>query len=179
MTYSKIKDYFIQRKQWIIIVCILCLISLFFKKCIYDYYEIVWTVKDELSAIEGVDHVTISANEDVIIEEMVAHLYLKNNGEIILYDVQRGCQFGSGGVVIWKIGPYNFIDGDYKCIANNFKNGVLPVKEYLRLNEKNLYCHKLPKEIKNIKELVASYNDIIYVLDSICNNPKIDSLSYK
>jgi len=155
--------------------------NLWFQKCTYEYNKDLWIIEESLNSIEEIDHITTFANRDLALEEIGAYIYLRNKGKLVIYDIYLNLGF----LRVWEIGPYDFTDTDCQCkgLSETNKNEYVSLRYGIDIQGDNLLGHKLSRKIKTIRDLVISYDEIITVLDTMCQydkiKPEIDSLQHK
>ena len=174
---------FLYQKNLALLAFLLFVVTcyLWYQKYTYDYYKDLWIIEESLNSIEEIDHITTFANRDLVLEEIGANIYLRNKGKLVIYDIYLNLGF----LRVWEIGPYDFTDKDCQCkgLSETNKNEYVSLRYGIDIHGDNLLGHKLSRNIKTIRDLVISYDEIITVLDTMCQydkiKPKIDSLQHK
>ncbi len=154
-----------------LLISIAVVLFLYLGYWIWDYEKYLRIVEAELNSIENVDHITIDANRDTVLEEILADIYLKNKGEISIFNANSEFRFGW----VTKIGRYSAYEQcDCSCNTKEILGNGLSVEYPSSIFDgKVLYGHTLSKEVKNTKDLVECYDEILFVLDSVCNAKEV------
>jgi hypothetical protein len=180
-TFKLIEILYKRRITLITLIVFVLACCIWYKKCEYDYNKDLWIIEESLKSIEEIDSVSMFANRDIVLEEIGAYIYLRNKGKLVIYDIGLNLEF----LRAWEIGPYDFTDKDCQCKGFNEtdKNDYFSPKYGIDIYGNNLLGHKLSRDIRNIRDLVISYDEIITVLDTMFRyqkiKPEIDSLQHK
>jgi len=76
---------------------------------LWNYYGELRIVKAELNDLENVEVVSITGHHDITLEEITAHINIKNKGDLIIYGLKPNYQFEyKKSITLVQIGNYNF-----------------------------------------------------------------------
>ncbi len=136
----------------------------------WHYYKELRTVRDELNNLEGVEVIGIAGHHDITLEEIHATINIEGKGLMSIYGLKPNYQFEyKNNISLWKLGDYTF--DKLSCFTGSGK-GSVGFGSSLHFTSDNLYGHKFKRPILNVKDLIASYDEIKMVLDTMPHFPK-------
>ena len=134
------------------------------------YYKELRTIRNELNNLEGVEVIGIAGHHDITLEEIHATINIEGKGLMSIYGLKPNYQFEyKNNISLWKLGDYTF---DKLSCFTGYGKGSVGFGSSLHFTSDNLYGYKFKRPILNVKDLIASYDEIKSVLDTMPHFPE-------